>query len=54
MVKQLGEKQLIICTHSPVIASKYRDKMIELELKPTANPNINTDTLEEYQVYRMD
>ncbi|KKD36579.1 MAG: AAA family ATPase [Limnoraphis robusta] len=46
MVEQLGEKQLIICTHSSVIASKYRDRMIKLELQPTANANINTDTLE--------
>ncbi len=54
MVKQLGEKQLIICTHSPVIASKYRDKMIELELRPTENANINTDTTEEDQFYLID
>lgn len=40
MVKQLGDKQLIICTHSPVIASQYRDRMIELELKPTSNANL--------------
>jgi len=46
MVKQLDEKQLIICTHSAVIASKYRERMIKLELQPTANANINTDTLE--------
>jgi ABC-type lipoprotein export system ATPase subunit len=59
MVKQLGEKQLIICTHSSVIASKYRDRMIKLELQlqpqPTANANINTDTLEnEDQIYILD
>lgn len=40
MVKQLGDKQLIICTHSPVVASQYRNKMIELELQPTSNQNI--------------
>jgi predicted ATPase len=45
MVKQLDEKQLIICTHSAVIASKYLERMIKLELQPTANANINTDTL---------
>ncbi len=55
MVKQLGEKQLIICTHSSVIASKYRDRMIKLELQPTANANINTDILEnEEQIYILD
>lgn len=52
MVKQLDEKQLIICTHSAVIASKYRERMIKLELQPTANANINTDTLgSEDQIY---
>ncbi|MGB5772269.1 MAG: hypothetical protein WBM32_20735, partial [Crocosphaera sp.] len=52
---QLGEKQLIICTHSSVIASKYRDRMIKLELQPTANANINTDILEnEEQIYILD
>ncbi|MDJ0579988.1 AAA family ATPase [Crocosphaera sp.] len=54
MVKQLGEKQLIICTHSPVIASGYRDKMIELEMHPTANANINTDSIEEEQIDIID
>jgi predicted ATP-dependent endonuclease of OLD family len=55
MVKQLDEKQLIICTHSAVIASKYRERMIKLELQPTANANINTDTLgSEDQIYILD
>ncbi|MEG3439964.1 AAA family ATPase [Pannus brasiliensis CCIBt3594] len=55
MVKQLGEKQLIICTHSSVIASKYRGRMIKLELQPTANANINSDTIEnEDQIYILD
>jgi predicted ATP-dependent endonuclease of OLD family len=55
MVKQLDEKQLIICTHSAVIASKYRERMIKLELQPTANANINTDTLDsEDQMYILD
>jgi predicted ATP-dependent endonuclease of OLD family len=53
--KQLDEKQLIICTHSAVIASKYRKRMIKLELQPTANANINTDTLDsEDQIYILD
>ncbi len=53
--KQLDEKQLIICTHSAVIASKYRERMIKLELQPTANANINTDTLDsEDQMYILD
>ena len=55
MVKQLDEKQLIICTHSAVIASKYLERMIKLELQPTANANINTDTLgSEDQIYILD
>lgn len=55
MVKQLGEKQLIICTHSSVIASKYRDRMIKLELQPTANASINTASLKnEDQIYILD
>jgi predicted ATPase len=55
MVKQLGEKQLIICTHSPVIAAKYRDRMIKLELQPTENANIDTENLEnENQLYMLD
>lgn len=41
MMKQLGNKQLIICTHSPVIASAYRERMIELELQPTSHPNLS-------------
>ncbi|MGK7941793.1 MAG: AAA family ATPase [Crocosphaera sp.] len=54
MLKQLGEKQLIICTHSPVIASRYRDKMIKLELQSTENPRINTNTFEEDKPYIID
>jgi len=38
-----------------VIASKYRERMIKLELQPTANANINTDTLDsEDQMYILD
>jgi len=36
MVKQLPTKQLIVCTHSPVIATDYEDKMIEIKPNPTA------------------
>ena len=35
MVEQLPSKQLIICTHSPVIGSAYREKMKELVAQPT-------------------
>ena len=38
MVRQLPSKQLIVCTHSPVIASDYLGHMIELVPKPTEQP----------------
>ena len=36
MVQRLPSKQLIVCTHSPIIASDYMDNMIELVPQPTA------------------
>lgn len=35
MVKQMPSKQLIVCTHSPIIGAKYRDRMIELKSSRT-------------------
>ena len=35
MMQQLTSKQLIVCTHSPVIASDYMESMIELVPEPT-------------------
>ena len=35
MMQQLPSKQLIVCTHSPIIASDYRENMIELIPMPT-------------------
>ena len=35
MVEQLPSKQLIVCTHSPVIGAEYGDKMKELVAQPT-------------------
>ena len=35
MVEQLPLKQLIVCTHSPVVGAEYRDKMKELVARPT-------------------
>lgn len=48
MVKQLGDKQLIVCTHSPVVASKYRNRMIELRLERTSDTSVieNLEPLE--------
>jgi len=53
MATQLQDLQIITCTHSPMIASKYEDQMIKLEIKPTgrnavhANEDIEEDTEEE-------
>ena len=38
MVRQLPSKQLIVCTHSPVIGSEYMNQMIQLEPVPTKSP----------------
>lgn len=48
IVKQLLDKQLIVCTHSPIIASDYRNRMIELKLETTSSINTldNQDILE--------
>lgn len=35
MVEQLPSKQVIVCTHSPVVGAEYRDKMKELIARPT-------------------
>lgn len=35
MVRQMPSKQLIVCTHSPIIGAKYRDRMIELRSSQT-------------------
>jgi ABC-type lipoprotein export system ATPase subunit len=53
MATQLQDLQIITCTHSPMIASKYEDQMIKLEIKPTGrngahdDENIEEDTEEE-------
>ncbi len=36
MVAQLHDRQIITCTHSPMIGAEYEDQMIELEIKPTS------------------
>ena len=38
MVRQLPSKQLIVCTHSPVIGAEYMEEMIPLEPAPTESP----------------
>ena len=44
MVQQFPSKQLIVCTHSPVISAKYKDKMIELTPQSNAwYPEVDID-----------
>lgn len=38
MSQQIGERQIIACTHSPVIGADYEDRQIELVLTPTKRP----------------
>ncbi len=35
MAEQLGDRQIIACTHSPIIGANHLDKMSELALAPT-------------------
>lgn len=39
MSEQLGERQIIVCTHSPVIGADYEDEVIMFEPTITQNPN---------------
>lgn len=36
MVSQLQNRQIITCTHSPMIGDQYEEQMIELEAKPSS------------------
>lgn len=38
MAEQLGQRQIIACTHSPVIGAEFFDRLRELELKSTRRP----------------
>lgn len=38
MTAQLPNKQIIACTHSPMVAAEYRNRMISLEPKRTTTP----------------
>jgi len=40
MEKQIPSKQLIVCTHSPIISAKYRERMIELKPEITEEPDM--------------
>ena len=42
MVAQLQDRQIITCTHSPMIGGeKYEDQMVQLENKPTRRNSAN-------------
>jgi predicted ATPase len=38
MAAQLQDRQIIACTHSPMIGADYEDQMAELEYQPTILP----------------
>ena len=48
MVRQLPSKQLIVCTHSPVIGSEYMDQMIQLEPIPTKSSVLSNSDIALY------
>lgn len=49
MVAQLQDRQIITCTHSPMIGADYEDQMIELEIKPThSGVHSDANTQEEF------
>lgn len=43
--QQLGNKQIIACTHSPVVGADYEDEIIILEPQITQNPHIVSTTI---------
>ncbi|OLE96840.1 MAG: hypothetical protein AUG75_15475 [Cyanobacteria bacterium 13_1_20CM_4_61_6] len=50
MVAQLQDRQIITCTHSPMIGADYEDQMSELEIKPTDKKRgSNEDAMEEIE-----
>ena len=48
MSEQLGERQIIVCTHSPVIGADYEDRVVIFEPTITcSSENINDNGLVE-------
>lgn len=41
MVAQLQDRQIITCTHSPMIGEAYEEQMVELEIQPTSKRSEN-------------
>lgn len=48
MMAQQGGRQIIVCTHSPMIGAEHEDRMMEVKLTstPTGVPRSNTPRLE--------
>ena len=49
MAAQLQERQIITCTHSPMIGADYEDQMAELEYQPTTRMPPPEETVEEIE-----
>lgn len=49
MSEQLGDRQIIVCTHSPVIGADYEERVIIFEPKITCSskPTIDNELIEE-------
>jgi predicted ATP-binding protein involved in virulence len=47
MVAQLHDRQIITCTHSPMVGAEYEDQMVELEIRPTSVENTSDDATDD-------
>ena len=54
MHEQIGNIQIIACTHSPTIGADYSERMFELILKPTSDQIIDDETIELEQIEEED
>ena len=43
MSEQLGDRQVIVCTHSPVIGADYEDRVIIFQPTVSCSPVIRSD-----------
>ena len=43
MVAQLQDRQIITCTHSPMIAENYEEQMAELEIRPHTKQRLSSE-----------
>ena len=49
MIAQLQDRQIITCTHSPIIGSDYEDQMTELEITPNKKWVSSEDVVDEIE-----